>query len=53
MEIEYEEIKEKPEPEPKVIGIENMQIPECCREGWPSCKHVIKPQQKVKRNIGL
>jgi hypothetical protein len=29
------------------------QIPECCREGWESCKHVVQKQKKVKNNIGL
>ena len=28
-------------------------IPECCREGWDSCKHVVKPFKKTKQNIGL
>lgn len=29
-------------------------IPQCCREGWDSCKHVIKKDNKKrKRNIGL
>lgn len=28
-------------------------IPECCREGWPSCKHVVKRQKPAKRNIAL
>jgi len=30
-----------------------MQIPICCREGWDSCPHVVKPQRNKKRNIGL
>lgn len=30
-----------------------MIIPECCREGWPSCPHVAKKQKVAKRNIGL
>lgn len=29
-------------------------IPECCREGWDSCKHVVnRPKEKTKHNIGL
>ena len=28
-------------------------IPQCCREGWASCKHVVKKQKKLKTNIGL
>lgn len=35
------------------IGPENMIIPPCCREGWPSCPHIPKKQKKVKKNIGL
>ena len=31
----------------------NMIIPQCCREGWDTCPHVLKKQKKVKRNIGL
>lgn len=37
----------------KVIGVENMVIPQCCREGWDSCPHVQKKYKKVKNNIGL
>lgn len=37
----------------KVIGVENMIIPQCCREGWDSCPHVLKKPKKVKNNIGL
>ena len=28
-------------------------IPDCCRLGLDSCKHVIQKQRKVKNNIGL
>lgn len=29
-------------------------IPECCREGWASCTHVVNRAPKsTKRNIGL
>ena len=37
----------------KEIGIEDIKIPECCREGWASCPHVVKSQRKIKQNIGL
>lgn len=37
----------------KVIGLEDMQIPICCREGWESCKHGVKREKPPKRNIGL
>lgn len=29
-------------------------IPECCREGWDSCPHVLKREPfRSKKNIGL
>lgn len=29
-------------------------IPECCREGWEDCPHVVNRPKKPKRaNIGL
>ena len=28
-------------------------IPECCREGWESCTHVVKKVKLKKKNIGL
>lgn len=31
-----------------------MKIPDCCREGWPDCPHVVNREPvKNKRNIGL
>lgn len=30
-----------------------ISIPQCCREGWETCKHLVKKQKKVKTNIGL
>ena len=36
-----------------IIGVENMIIPECCREGWESCPHVPKRQRVSKKNIGM
>jgi len=42
--------------EEKIIEIDEftMIIPECCREGWDSCPHVInRPKKPTKRNIGL
>lgn len=30
------------------------QIPQCCREGWDNCPHVVnRDKQQKKRNIGL
>lgn len=38
----------------KEIGIEDIIIPECCREGWDACPHVVNRVTKpAKRNIGL
>lgn len=31
----------------------NWQVPECCKNGWASCKHVVQKQKKVKTNVGL
>ena len=29
-------------------------VPQCCREGWDTCKHVIKRDKKPRKgNIGL
>lgn len=28
-------------------------IPECCREGWDTCPHVVKRVKPTKKNIGL
>ena len=49
------------EEEPKVPVIRHyktgekitLEIPQCCREGWDDCPHVVKPQKPKKRNIGL
>ena len=44
-------IKDK---EMKIIDVSDIKIPQCCREGWDNCKHVInKPKDKRKVNIGL
>lgn len=41
------------DPNIKVIGVEDMIIPECCREGWKSCPHVVKQEKPRRKNIGL
>ncbi len=28
-------------------------IPECCREGWKTCTHVVKREPVRKPNVGL
>ena len=31
-----------------------VNIPRCCREGWPDCPHVVNREPiRNKRNIGL
>lgn len=39
--------------EPIEISSDTMIIPECCREGWESCPHVVNRKEKIKSNIGL
>lgn len=29
------------------------EVPQCCREGWDSCPHVVKKEKPAKTNIGL
>ena len=41
------------EPEIKEVDNFNWLVPQCCREGWDSCTHVVKKQGKIKRNVGL
>lgn len=36
-----------------LIGPEDIRIPDCCREGWENCPHVVNRQKKTKTNIGL
>lgn len=42
------------------IKIENVlpeairvMIPDCCREGWEDCPHVVQHPKPKKQNIGL
>lgn len=38
----------------KEISVDDIIIPECCREGWDNCPHVInRPKEETKHNIGL
>lgn len=30
-----------------------IQIPQCCREGWDTCPHVLQKAKRKKFNIGL
>ena len=49
--LEWDESKE-----PEIIEVDpfEMQIPICCREGWPDCPHVVNREPvRTKKNIGL
>ena len=35
------------------VEVVSILIPQCCREGWDSCVHVLKKQKPIKKNIGL
>lgn len=35
------------------VDMFNWIVPECCKNGWASCKHCVKKQKPKKRNIGL
>jgi len=40
--------------EQKEIDRHQWQVPQCCREGWDSCPHVVsKDKKKKKINIGI
>jgi len=40
-------------PEVKTTEVVNIIIPQCCREGWKTCPHVLKRNRPTKRNVGL
>lgn len=48
-------MNEEKEIQEEVLIVDNFNwvIPECCREGWDSCPHVVKRDTKAKRNIAL
>lgn len=52
-----EENKKEQEREEMLNTVEvsnfNWMVPECCREGWETCPHVVKRAKKTKSNIGL
>jgi len=52
MKIEINKYETK-ETEIKEVDLFNWQIPQCCREGWDNCPHVLKKQKKLKNNVGL
>ena len=39
--------------EQKEIGIEDLKIPDCCREGDEDCPHAAPKPQKTKGNIAV
>ena len=39
--------------EKKIIGVEDIVIPECCRLGLETCIHATPLPKKEKRNIAL
>lgn len=43
----------KSQEEVQVVDNFNWIVPECCREGWASCPHVVKREKPKKKNIGL
>lgn len=45
--------QEERQEEAKVLGPENLIIPQCCIEGWDTCPHVLKKERITKRNVGL
>lgn len=46
-------MNEQPNSEIKEVRIEDIKIPECCREGWKTCKHVVKKEKPKRVNKGL
>ena len=50
-----EEGKSKTEEVKEEVKKERIEIiiPQCCREGWDSCKHVAKKVKLKKQNVGL
>ncbi len=38
---------------PETHELPSFLIPECCREGWESCTHVVKRQKPGRKNIAL
>jgi len=47
-------MEKEPKEEIKEINPYKFIVPECCREGWESCKHVInKDVRNKKKNVGM
>lgn len=50
--ISFGDTKEVMEKDGSVREV-SMFIPDCCREGWTNCPHVVSKKKTVKTNIGL
>ena len=37
----------------KVTNVFHVRIPQCCRDGWENCPHVVQRLKARKGNIGL
>lgn len=48
-----EEMKTNQETEILEVDQFNWIIPECCRELWDSCPHVVHKEKTKKKNIGM
>ena len=47
-------MSEKKETEFKEIDVFVWNIPECCKENWDSCTHVVnRDKTRMKTNIGM
>lgn len=43
-----------PESEPVENEVPRFLIPDCCREGWEDCPHVVnRAKEYVRGNVGL
>lgn len=43
------------ETETKIIEVDGIyiQIPECCREGYADCPHIVKHEREKPKNIAV
>ena len=60
MQVEIKEREDKPKlrplhelPPAQIVEDFAWVIPQCCREGWKTCKHVLQKQRPTKHNVGL
>ena len=52
--MEKREEEKQPKSE-EVLEVDNFNwiVPECCRAGWASCPHVVRPLTPPRHNIAL